>query len=210
MKDEKIEKQNSQGEEILEESKTPIEEEIVEEIITEKEVEYDFSKMSREEVEELLKTTLIKSEELKEAALKFQKEVDDVKNSWLRTAADFENYKKRNDGIRQTAYRDGKADVLKKILPIGDSLDRALTMNLDEKTRQGIEMTAKNFEEILKSLDVSAINPVGEPFDPNTQESIMKVPAEEGEEEGTVKQVFLKGYKLGDKVIRYAQVVVIG
>ena len=207
MKDEKFEKQ--QNEQIKEE-KPAGGEEMVEEIIPETEAEYDFSEMSREEVEELLKTSLKKGEELKAEAEAAKKEAADVKNSWLRTAADFENYKKRNDGIRQTAYRDGKTDVLKKILPIGDSLDRALTMELDEKTRRGIEMTAKNFEEVLKSLDVFAVNPVGEPFDPNTQESIMKVPAENGEEEGTVKQVFLKGYKLGDKVIRYAQVVVIG
>lgn len=209
MKDEKFKKQHSEVEETPEEANNAGDE-IVEEIIPESDAEYDFSEMTREEVEELLKSTLKKGEDLKSEAEAAKKEAADVKNSWLRTAADFENYKKRNDGIRQTAYRDGKTDVLKKILPIGDSLDRALTMNLDEKTRQGIEMTAKNFEEVLKSLDVLAINPVGEPFDPNTQECIMKVPVEEGETEGTVKQVFLKGYKLGDKVIRYAQVVVIG
>ena len=55
-----------------------------------------------------------------------------------------------------------------------------------------------------------AINPVGEVFDPNTSEAIMQVPKEEGETEGTVKQVFLKGYKMGERIIRYAQVVVIG
>ena len=209
MKDDKFEKQQRESEEVKEEPNNAGEE-IVEELIPESDAEYDFSEMAREDVEELLKSTLKKGEDLKSEAEAAKKEAADVKNSWLRTAADFENYKKRNDGIRQTAYRDGKTDVLKKILPIGDSLDRALTMNLDEKTRRGIEMTANNFEEVLKSLDVSAINPVGEPFDPNTQECIMKTPAEEGETEGTVKQVFLKGYKLGDKVIRYAQVVVIG
>ena len=64
--------------------------------------------------------------------------------------------------------------------------------------------------EILESLGVTAINPINEDFDPLTQEAIMQVPAEEGETVGKVKQVFLKGYKLGEKVIRYAQVVVIG
>lgn len=206
MKDEKFE--NKKGEQP--EKEQPATEEVVEEIIPETEAEYDFSDMTREEVEELLKTTLKKGEDLKAEAEAAKKEAADVKNSWLRTAADFENYKKRNDSVRQTAYRDGKTDVIKKILPIGDSLDRALSMELDEKTRQGIEMTAKNFEEVLKTLEVFQINPVGETFDPNTQECIMKAPAKNGEAEGTVKQVFLKGYKLGDKVIRYAQVVVIG
>ena len=83
-------------------------------------------------------------------------------------------------------------------------------MNLDDKTREGITLTARSFSEILESLGVTAINPVDEDFDPLTQEAIMQVPAEEGETAGKVKQVFLKGYKLGDKVIRCAQVVVIG
>ena len=62
----------------------------------------------------------------------------------------------------------------------------------------------------MQSLDVSEINPLGEIFDPTTSEAVMKMPKEDGEVENTVKQVFLKGYKLGDKIIRYAQVVVIG
>ena len=71
-------------------------------------------------------------------------------------------------------------------------------------------MIARQFKETLESEGITEINPIGEVFDPNTQEAVMQMPKEEGEVEGTVKQVFLKGYKQGDKVIRYAQVVVIG
>ncbi len=163
----------------------------------------DVTKLDAKTAKKMLKEVLLENETLKADALKY-------KDAWYRTAADFENFKKRNSETRSNAYKDGKTDVISKILVIGDSLDRALLMKLDEKTREGIELTARNFEDILKSLDVTAINPVGEDFDPLTQEAIMKVPAEEGETEGKVKQVFLKGYKLGDKVIRYAQVVVIG
>lgn len=133
-----------------------------------------------------------------------------VKDSWLRCAADFENFKKRNQETRINAYKDGKIDVIKKILVVGDNLDRAVKMDLDEKTIEGLKLTLRQFTETLESEGVTAIDPTGEPFDPNTQEAVMQVPPMDGDVPGTVKQVFLKGYKLGDKVIRYAQVVVIG
>lgn len=170
----------------------------------------DVEKMPDKERKKLLKSLIKENEDLKTSLQKAENEVKTVKDSWLRTAADFDNFKKRNSEIRSQSYRDGKADAIIKILVVGDNLDRALTMPLDDKTREGLEMTARQFAETLASMDVTAINPVGEPFDPQTQEAVMKMPAENGEVEGTVKQVFLKGYKLGDKVIRYAQVVVVG
>lgn len=170
----------------------------------------DVSKLNEKQAKKMLKEILKENADIKAELLKTTEESNKNKDAWYRTAADFDNFKKRNADTRINAYKDGKTDVITKILVIGDSLDRALSMNLDEKTREGIELTARNFSEILKSLDVTAINPIGEDFDPMTQEAIMKMPAEEGEIEGKVKQVFLKGYKLGDKVIRYAQVVVIG
>ena len=150
------------------------------------------------------------NEALKAENEALKQEVLKTKDSWLRTAADFENFKKRNQDTRINAYKDGKADIVKKILVVGDTLDRALQMNLDEKTMEGLKMILRQFTETLESEGITAINPVNEPFDPNTQEAIMQVPKGEGETSGNVKQVFLKGYKQGDKVIRYAQVVVIG
>ena len=150
------------------------------------------------------------NEQLKKEIESLKAEVNATKDSWLRCAADFENFKKRNQDTRINAYREGKSDIIKKILVVGDTLDRALTMDLDEKTMEGIKLMARQFAETLESEGVTAINPVGEVFDPNTQEAVMQVPKEEGDTPGTVKQVFLKGYKLQDRVIRYAQVVVIG
>ena len=83
-------------------------------------------------------------------------------------------------------------------------------MALDEKTMEGLKMIARQFTETLQAEGVTEINPVGEPFDPNFHEAVMQAPKGENEIPNTVKQVFLKGYKLNDKVIRYAQVVVIG
>ena len=168
------------------------------------------SKLTEKQAKKMLKEVLAENEALKTELTASKEEGAKYKDSWYRSAADFENFKKRNLDTRINAYKEGKVDAITKLLLIGDSLDRALTMNLDDKTREGITLTARSFNEILESLGVTAINPIGEDFDPLTQEAIMQLPKEEGETSGKVKQVFLKGYKLGDKVIRYAQVVVIG
>ncbi len=157
-----------------------------------------------------LKQLIEENEALKAENEKLIKESASFKDSWVRTAADFENFKKRNQETRINAYKEGKYDIVSKILVVGDNLDRALSMDLDEKTKEGLTMMARQFKETLEAEGFTAINPLGEVFDPNTQEAVMKVERQEGEVEGTVKQVFLKGYKCGDKVIRYAQVVVIG
>ncbi len=187
------------------ETTTSKENETVEEV-----KEFDVDKLSEKERKKLIKSLIKENEELNANLEKAETEAKTNKDSWYRTAADFENFKKRNQDTRINAYRDGKIDVITKLLVIGDSLDRALSMELDEKTKAGIELTARQFEETLASEGVTPINPVGEVFDPNTSEAIMKMPASEGETEGTVKQVFLKGYKMGERVIRYAQVVVVG
>ena len=163
-------------------------------------------KTSKEKINELTK----ENDALKLEVETLRIESNQHKDSWFRTAADFENFKKRNQDTRMNAYREGKIDVIKKLLVIGDNLDRALSMELDDNTIQGLKLTKRQFDEALASEGVTPIDPLGEIFDPNTQEAVMQAPREEGETPNTVKQVFLKGYKLGDKVIRYAQVVVIG
>ena len=157
-----------------------------------------------------VKALTAENAELKAQIEALKGEVQATKDSWLRTAADFENFKKRNQDTRINAYKEGKFDIVKKILVVGDTLDRALSMELDEKTKEGLKMIARQFKETLESEGITEIYPLGEVFDPNMQEAVMQMPKEEGEVEGIVKQVFLKGYKQGDKVIRYAQVVVIG
>ena len=137
------------------------------------------------------------------------KKAEEYKDNWLRSRADFENFKKRNNETRRLAYEDGKNDVIKSVLCVGDNLDRALLTVNDEQTKKGLEMVVKQFGEIMNSIGVTEINPVGQKFDPNFAEAVMQVDAEEGEESETVKQVFLKGYSANGKIIRYAQVVVI-
>lgn len=159
-----------------------------------------------------------KPEEKGETAVKDKKEnelenakklAEEYKDKWMRSVAEFDNYKKRNARLYQDAYADGKSDVIIKILPVGDNLDTAINMGLDEKTTEGLKLLKKKFDDVLKGLEVEEINPVGEVFDPTTSEAIMQAEKGEGEEPDVVKQVFLKGYKIKDKIIRYAKVSVI-
>lgn len=148
-------------------------------------------------------------ENLKAELIKAEKEKDEYKDKWMRNVAEFDNYKKRNAKLWQDAFNEGKADVIVKILPVGDNLDIALNLNLDEKTAEGIRLIKKKFLDVLKSMGVEEVNPEGQPFDPNIAEAIMQVEKEEGEESDIVKQVFEKGYKMQDKIIRYAKCSVI-
>ena len=143
----------------------------------------------------------------KEEIEKLKSESADFKDKWMRSAAEFENFKRRNADTRRTSYLEGRADVVLKVLPIGDNLERALTM-CDENTKKGIEMVLKSFRQFLEGEGIEEIDPLDEEFDPNFCEAIMSEPAAEGVEAGYVKEVFLKGYKRGDKILRYAQVKV--
>ncbi len=136
-------------------------------------------------------------------------EAQEFKDKWMRNVAEFDNYKKRNAKLWSDAFNEGIASVILKILPVGDNLDWALTLGLDEKTEEGIKGVRKKFDDVLKSLEIEEINPIGKPFDPNEAEAVMQVPAEDGEECDTVKQVFQKGYRKGEKIIRYATVSVV-
>ncbi len=148
-------------------------------------------------------------EELQKKNEELQKQVDEYKDKWIRNVAEFDNYKKRTATQWAEAYNEGISSVIVKILPVGDNLDWALTLGLDEKTAEGIKKVRSKFDDTLKSLEIEEINPVGEVFDPQIAEAVMQVPAEEGDTPDTVKQVFQKGYRKKDKIIRYATVSVI-
>lgn len=146
---------------------------------------------------------------LKEELEQTKKQAEDYKDKWMRNVAEFDNYKKRNANQWSEAYNEGIASVIKKILVVGDNLDWALSLGLDEKTEEGIRNIRRRFDETLQSLEIEEINPIGQVFDPQIAEAVMQVPAEDGEEPDTVKQVFQKGYRKKEKIIRYATVSVI-
>ena len=163
-----------------------------------------------EEVEKITEDALVKeNENLIKEIESLKSQVDEYKDKWLRNVAEFDNYKKRNAKIWQDAFNEGVNDVVVKVLPIGDNLDWALTLGLDEKTAEGLKNVKRRFNDTLLGIGVEEINPEGQPFDPNVAEAVMQVEGGEGEQSDYVKQVLQKGYKIKDKIIRYAKVSVI-
>ena len=136
-------------------------------------------------------------------------QAEDFKRKWYSVTAEYENYRRRTAGESARRYREGRADVVSKLFPIADDLDRALASCADGPTKKGIEMVKKTFEKVLSEEHITAIDPAGEPFDAERHEAIMAVDPAEGEESGTVKSVYLKGYEQDGKVLRFAQVVVV-
>jgi len=144
----------------------------------------------------------------KEEAEKWQAESEENMRKWYAVTAEYENYRRRTQNQAASRYLDGRNDVVASFFPIGDNLERALLSCKDEGTKQGLEMVLNSYKKVLEGEGVEEINPLGQAFDPTYSEAIMAMPKEEGEESGVVKQVYVKGYKRGEKVLRYAQVIV--
>jgi molecular chaperone GrpE len=140
---------------------------------------------------------------------KAQAAAEDYKRKWYSVSAEYDNYRKRNAQSVSQAYADGKAEAILKLLPVADTFGYAYDGASDEKTKAGIDKIIKNFNTILSSLGVEEVDlKVGDEFDEGKAEAIMNMPCGEGEQPNTIKQVLKKGYKQGDKVIRFAQVIV--
>jgi len=134
---------------------------------------------------------------------------EDYKRKWYSVSAEYDNYRKRNAAAVSKAYADGAAEAILKLLPVADNFGYALDSASDEKTRTGIDKVIKSFLAILSSLGVEQIDvKVGDDFDEKVMEAVLDFPCEEGEKPSTVKQILKKGYKSGDKVIRFCQVAV--
>ena len=135
-------------------------------------------------------------------------DAEESKRKWYAVSAEYENYRRRTQNQAAQRYQEGRNDVIAALFPIGDNLERAIAACADEKTKEGLDMVLKSFKKVLENEGVEEIDPVGKLFDADTMEAIMAMPAADGEESGMVKQAYLKGYKKGDKVLRYAQVIV--
>ena len=159
----------------------------------------------KEEKQEKPKKKMNKKQEELETALL---EAEENKRKWYAVTAEYENYRRRTQNQSAQRYQEGRNDVVASLFPIGDNLERALSACADENTKQGLDMVLKAFKKVMEGEGVEEIYPLGEAFNADTMEAIMAMPAGEGEERGMVKQVYVKGYKKGDKVLRYAQVIV--
>ena len=128
-----------------------------------------------------------------------------------RVQADFENFRRRNESVRADSFAEGRRDVAAVMLPVLDNLERAADAaanSQDESMKSGVELVLKQMNEVYQKLGVTAINRVGEKFDPNLENAILQGSPEEGEP-GTVCQVLQKGYMMGEKVLRHAMVKVV-
>ena len=132
-----------------------------------------------------------------------------MKDSHLRTLAEYDNFRKRSQREKEATYGDAKANTLKMLLPVLDNFDRAADNKTDdiEVYRKGIEMTLTQLGEILKNLEVEAFGEVGDEFDPNIHSAVMTVENPDLPE-NSVAAVFEKGYRMGDRILRFATVQV--
>lgn len=129
-----------------------------------------------------------------------------------RIQADFDNYRKRNASVRVDAMADGKAEAVKTFLPVMDNLERALVTERENGTEgtlmEGLELVLKQMTQALADLGVEEIEALGSPFDPACHNAVMQVPCTEGQKPGTIAAVLVKGYKIGEKILRYSMVQV--
>ncbi|WP_368644815.1 nucleotide exchange factor GrpE [Alkalibacterium putridalgicola] len=143
---------------------------------------------------------------------KVYKELDDVTDRYLRLQAELANIRKRQERERQDLRRFSSQSLAKELIPVLDNLERALTIEADteagENLKKGIEMVHSSFLQAFEKEGIEVIDPLGEPFDPNYHEAYTQVPANEGQESNEVAQVFEKGYKLHERVLRAAKVSV--
>lgn len=139
---------------------------------------------------------------------KLTKELNEQKDKYMRLAAEYDNFRKRSAKERLDISATTIGNTVSEILPVFDNFERALNAETtDEKYKLGVEMIFNQFGETLKKLGVEIIDPLGETFDPNIANAVNQIEDDKlGENE--VVQVFQKGYKIGDKIIRYAMVVV--
>ncbi|HIR32197.1 MAG TPA: nucleotide exchange factor GrpE [Candidatus Faecousia faecavium] len=130
------------------------------------------------------------------------------RDAHLRVAAEFDNFRKRTVKEKEASYGNGKADAVAKILPVYDNLERALNQETsDAAYKKGVEMTMNELVKILNGLGVEIFGEVGDAFDPNLHNAVMHIDSEELEE-NVIAQVFQKGFKIGDKIVRFAMVQV--
>ena len=193
------EKRELEQDEVLEEVK---EKETNEEIV--EEVEDTTEEVVEENNEE---DTLSMVRKWKDEKKKLDNELNTLKDRLMRLSAEYDNFRKRTSKEKEGIYTDACVDVLKELVPVLDNLERAIAVDGSvEDLKKGIEMTIKGFQSSLEKLGVEEIDTTSG-FDPNFHQAVMHV-QDENFEKNSVAEVFLKGYKRNDKIIRYTMVKV--
>lgn len=166
------------------------------------------SKKEKDEVkEETVKEPEVETEDEKDEQSDIEKQLRDTKDQLLRTAAEYANFRARSAKEKEQTYSNAKGNVVAEILPSIDNLERALAQeNSDyESLRKGLEMTMNSLMAALEKMGVKAFGEVGEQFDPNLHHAVMHID-DDSLDTNVITDVFQKGYKYNDKVVRPAMV----
>lgn len=176
----------------------------------------DKKKVQTEEAPEILENEAAAEEKAEEAAAderdsiieELNKKLLEANDKYLRTVAEYDNFRKRSQKEKEAIFSDSKTDIIGKFLPVIDNFERAAAAETDlESYKKGIEMTVKQLLDVFTALGVEAYGAKGEEFDPNIHNGVMHVD-DENLGENVISEVYMKGYKMGDKVIRHATVIV--
>ncbi|MBP3479574.1 MAG: nucleotide exchange factor GrpE [Oscillospiraceae bacterium] len=155
-------------------------------------------------VEEVVEEVVEEAPEVNPFEEKYNAEHD----AHLRLAAEYDNFRKRTAKEKEQSYLHGRADAVEKLLPVYDNLARALQQETqDAAFKKGVEMTMAELVKILNSLGVEIFGEAGEIFDPNLHNAVLHVD-DDSIPENTITQVFQQGFKMGEKIVRFAMVQV--
>jgi molecular chaperone GrpE len=159
-------------------------------------------------VEEVVEETVVEETPEVPEVNPFEEKYNAERDAHLRLAAEFDNFRKRTAKEKESSYANGRADAVEKLLPVYDNLSRALKQETaDTAFKKGVEMTMTELVKILSGLGVEIFGEVGEEFDPNIHNAVMHI-EDDTLGENVICQVFQQGFKMGDKVIRFAMVQV--
>ncbi len=152
--------------------------------------------------------TEAEADDTAEKLKKAEEALEAAKDAHLRLMAEYQNYRNRTTEEKKKIYGDAKADCVKELLTVADTFDRAVAAECtDETYKKGVEMTYSQLQKAFEKLGIEELDPMGQEFDPNLHNAIRQV--EDGDfEENTVCEVYQKGYKLGDRLVRPAVVAV--
>ena len=164
--------------------------------------------MNQEAETEVEETPVEETPEVQEPVNEYKEKYEKEHDQLLRLAAEYDNFRKRSAKEKDSAYTNGKADTLAKLLPVYDNLERALNQACEDAAyKKGVEMTMNELVKIFTGLGVEIFGNVGDSFDPNLHNAVMHIDSDELGE-NVIAQVFQKGFKIGEKVVRFAMVQV--
>lgn len=146
-------------------------------------------------------------ENSKEAEL--QKQLDDEKDKHLRLMAEYDNYRKRTQKEKESIYPEAVAETIKAFLPVADNFERAMAAATDDENyKKGAELTYRSLMDVFAKFNVESFGEKGDLFDPNLHNAVMHED-DDSEKESMISEVFQKGYKIGDRILRFAMVKVL-